>query len=73
MWAETVARAGRGYDAGKKVNGRKRHIAGDTFGLLLVVAVSAASVQDRPRRRTRHRFQTPFPVGWELASVGRYA
>src|SRR5205814_4578044 len=34
--AETVARASRGYDAGKKVNGRKRHIAVDTIGLLLV-------------------------------------
>lgn len=45
--AETVARSSRGYDAGKKVNGRKRHIAVDTIGLLLVVAVSAASVQDR--------------------------
>jgi transposase len=45
--AETVARTSRGYDAGKKVNGRKRHIAVDTIGLLLVVAVSAASVQDR--------------------------
>jgi transposase len=45
--AETVARTSRGYDAGKNVNGRKRHIAVDTIGLLLVVAVSAASVQDR--------------------------
>jgi transposase len=45
--AETVAKTSRGYDAGKKVNGRKRHIAVDTIGLLLVVAVSAASVQDR--------------------------
>jgi transposase len=45
--AETVARSSRGYDAGKKINGRKRHIAVDTIGLLLVVAVSAASVQDR--------------------------
>jgi putative transposase len=50
--AETVARASRGYDAGKKVNGRKRHIAVDTIGLLLVVAVSAASVQDRHAGRT---------------------
>jgi putative transposase len=47
-----VARASRGYDAGKKVNGRKRHIAVDTIGLLLVVAVSAASVQDRHAGRT---------------------
>lgn len=45
--AETVARSSRGYDGGKKVNGRKRHIATDTIGLLLVVLVTAASVQDR--------------------------
>jgi len=35
-----------GYDANKKLTGRKRHIAVDTLGLLLVVAVTAASVQD---------------------------
>jgi transposase len=45
--SEMVARAGRGYDAGKKINGRKRHIAVDTGGLLLTVLVTAASVQDR--------------------------
>jgi putative transposase len=37
----------RGYDAGKKVNGRKRHIIVDTLGLLLVVVVHVASIQDR--------------------------
>jgi transposase len=36
-----------GYDAGKKVKGRKRHLVVDTLGLLLAVSVSAASVQDR--------------------------
>lgn len=36
-----------GYDAGKKVKGRKRHILVDTLGLLLAVSVTAASVQDR--------------------------
>jgi transposase len=45
--AETVGAASRGYDAGKKINGRKRHIAVDTLGLLLCVLVTAASVQDR--------------------------
>ena len=45
--SEMVARTGRGYDAGKKINGRKRHIAVDTGGLLLTVLVTAASVQDR--------------------------
>lgn len=37
----------RGVDAGKKTNGRKRHIVVDTLGLLLVVFVTAGSVQDR--------------------------
>jgi len=45
--ADTVSKATRGYDAGKKINGRKRHIVTDTMGLLLVVMVTAASVQDR--------------------------
>jgi transposase len=45
--ADTVGRRGRGYDAGKKVNGRKRHIAVDTCGLLLAVLVTGANVQDR--------------------------
>ena len=37
----------RGYDAGKKVTGRKRHLVVDTLGLVLTVVVTAASVQDR--------------------------
>jgi len=45
--ADTVGKDTRGYDAGKKVSGRKRHIVTDTLGLLLVVTVTAASVQDR--------------------------
>jgi hypothetical protein len=45
--AEEVARSSRGYDAGKKVQGLKRHIAVDVLGLLLTVLVAAASVQDR--------------------------
>ena len=36
----------RGYDKGKNVTGRKRHILVDTLGLLLVVVVTAASVSD---------------------------
>jgi putative transposase len=35
-----------GYDAGKKIDGRKRHILVDTLGLLLAVVVTAASVSD---------------------------
>lgn len=37
----------RGFDSGKQVKGRKRHLLVDTLGLLLVVIVTAASVQDR--------------------------
>ena len=36
----------RGYDGGKKITGRKRHIVVDTLGLLLVVLVSVASADD---------------------------
>jgi putative transposase len=49
--ADTVGAATRGYDGGKKINGRKRHIAVDTMGLLLVVMVTAANLQDRPASR----------------------
>ena len=41
----------RGFDAGKLVKGRKRHILVDTMGLLLVVIVTAGSVQDRDGAR----------------------
>jgi Transposase DDE domain len=66
--ADTVGRDSRGYAAGKKVNGRKRFIITDTLGLLLIVWVCAASVQDRDggrvilnrlsdrNRSTRHIF-----------------
>ena len=35
-----------GYDGGKKVKGRKRHIVVDTLGLLLAVVVTGANVDD---------------------------
>ena len=49
--APTVPKASRGWDNAKKVNGRKRHIAVDTSGLLLEVLITAASVQDRDAAR----------------------
>ncbi|MFI9809952.1 IS5 family transposase [Streptomyces sp. NPDC052301] len=45
--AATVPAASRGYDGGKKVPGRKRHIVTDTLGLLLVAVVTAANIGDR--------------------------
>jgi putative transposase len=41
----------RGYDAGKKVNGRKRHVLVDTLGLILLVLVLPANIQDRDAAR----------------------
>lgn len=41
-----VPESSQGIDAGKKIKGRKRHIVTDVLGLLLVVLITAASVQD---------------------------
>src|SRR6516165_3871601 len=49
--ADTVPKATRGWDNAKKVNGRKRHIAVDTTGLVLDVVITPASVQDRQGAR----------------------
>jgi putative transposase len=50
-----------GYDAGKKVKGRKRHIVTDTCGFMLFVLIHAADIQDRDGgadvlKAIRHRF-----------------
>ena len=44
--ATTEAGGPRGFDPGKRVHGRKRHIVTDTNGLLLAIHVHPASVQD---------------------------
>lgn len=44
-------RGQRGYDAGKKIKGRKRHIAVDTEGNLLTAVVHSAGIQDRVAAR----------------------
>jgi putative transposase len=50
---KTTAVAGeRGYDAAKKVTGRKRHILVDVLGLLLTVVVTKASVPEREGAKT---------------------
>ena len=43
----TESGGARGYDAGKRVKGRKRHILADTTGLLLAVIAHGANIQDR--------------------------
>lgn len=72
--ADTVGADSRGYDAGKKVNGRKRHIVVDTLGLLLVIAVSAASVQDRDGGETvLGRLAKALPGVGHVFADGGYA
>jgi len=72
--AETVAKTSRGYDAGKKINGRKRHIVVDTCGLLLVVLVTSAGVQDRDAARLLlWALRTCFPTVGLLWADGGYS
>jgi transposase len=59
-----IARTRRGYDAGKKINGTKRHLAADTLGLLLTVLITAASVQERDAAK---------PLLWNLRRAFRTA
>ena len=42
-----VSSESKGFDAGKKINGIKRHIIVDTLGLVLAVMIHSASIQDR--------------------------
>jgi putative transposase len=44
-------RGDRGYDAGKKILGRKRHLIVDTLGLIVALVVHPANVQDRDGAR----------------------
>ncbi len=83
--ADTVGRDSRGYDAHKKINGRKRFLLTDTLGLLLLVMVRPAGVQDRAGAGTvllglylASRCRTVFadqgfagrPVGWARRLLG---
>ncbi|STX03534.1 Transposase and inactivated derivatives [Kocuria rosea] len=63
--ADTVGAHSRGYDAGKKINGRQRHLVTDTLGMLMVVLVTTAALQDREGGRLvldRARVATPSIV-----------
>jgi len=64
----------RGYDAGKKINGRKRHIAVDTMGLLLAVVVHVAAIQDRDGAKlVMMRIARRFPRLQLIWADGAYA
>jgi len=74
--ADTVGAATSGFDGGKKIKGRKRHIAVDSNGWLLTVLVTAASVQDRDGGHRllallRERFSTITLVWADGGYAGR--
>lgn len=64
----------RGFDMGKKTTGRKRHLIVDTLGLLLIVTVTSATVQDRPGGRAiLARLAARFPTIGLVWADGGYA
>ena len=72
--ADTVGTGTRGWDGAKRVNGRKRHLVTDTLGLLVVVLVTAGSVQDRDGgRRVLARAKTVMPSMVVVWADGGYA
>ena len=70
----TETKGERGYDAGKKVKGRKRHILVDTMGLLLMVVVHVASIQDRDgAKKVLEKAKQFFPRLQLIWADGGYA
>lgn len=67
-------RGDRGYDAGKKITGRKRHIVVDSLGLLLEVVVHPANIQDRDGAKlVLKRLRRRFPRIRTIYADGGYA
>jgi len=70
----TEAGGPRGYDAGKKIKGRKRHIATDTAGNLLDALVHPADIQDRDGAPNLiERCRDAYPLLARLFADGGYA
>lgn len=64
----------RGYDAGKKIKGRKRHILVDAMGLLLIIVVHTANIQDRDgAKKVLEKAQQKFPGLKLIWADGGYA
>lgn len=63
-----------GYDAGKKVKGRKRHIVTDTNGFMVAIVIHSAAIQDRdgavPTLQSLRRF---YPFLRHVFADGGYA
>lgn len=63
----------RGYDAGKKINGRKRHIVVDCLGFIMTVHIHPADVQDRDGAKpTLEKLKGLYPLLVLLLADGGY-
>lgn len=70
----TEAGGPRGYDAGKKIKGRKRHIITDTLGHLIGIDVHPADIQDRDGAvRVIKSIRSLYPWLRHLFADGGYA
>jgi transposase len=68
------ARGDVGFDAGKNVKGRKRHIVVDTIGLILNVVVHSAGIQDRDGAAlVLDKLTNRFPFVEKIFADGSYA
>jgi putative transposase len=74
---KTTERGGeqRGYDAGKKIAGRKRHLLVDVLGLVMVAVVHSAATQDydgarKVLKNLRHRFSRLRQI-WADSAYGK--
>jgi putative transposase len=72
--AKTCEQGGeRGYDAGKKIKGRKRHIVVDCLGFLLTVHVHPANIQDRDGAKpTLEKLEGLYPLLTLILADGGY-
>jgi putative transposase len=61
----------RGYDGGKRVNGRKRHLLVDVTGLVLAAVLHAADVQDRAGARLLLQTALNVPPSLQLVWADR--
>ncbi len=63
-----------GFDAGKKIKGRKRHIMTDTLGLMLIAVVHSAGIQDRDGApAVFEAMAQPYPSVRHVFADGGYA
>jgi putative transposase len=63
----------KGYDAGKKVSGRKRHIVTDTMGFVLAIVIHSADIQDRVGARlVLKELRYKYPLMKKILADGGY-